>query len=182
MRSLKISALGILLLTASVALAQDVKTDYNHMVNFAKYKTFTWVKEPQTHNPLMKQRIVDAVNAQFEARGLELVTGNADLGISANAATQERHTLQSFYDDFSGWGWHRRWGPGPGIVTTTVDTYQVGTLVVDLFDMHTKEVVWWASATDTVSDKPEKNAKKLEKSVEKMLKDFPPKGEPRTTR
>ena len=110
MRSLKISVLGILLLTASIALAQDVKTDYNHMVNLAKYKTFTWVKEPQTQNPLMKQRIVDAVNAQLEARGLELVTGNADLGISANVATQERHTLQSFYDDFPGWGWHRMGG------------------------------------------------------------------------
>jgi hypothetical protein len=165
-----------------MALAQDVKTDYNHTVNLAKYRTFAWVKEPKTQNPLMKQRIVDAINAQLEARGMELVTDNADLGISANVATHERHTLQSFYDDFPGWGWHRMWGPGPGVVTTTVDTYQVGTLVVDLFDTHTKQVVWWASAMGTVSDKPEKNAKKLEKSVEKMFKEFPPRGEPRTTR
>ena len=90
--------------------------------------------------------------------------------------TEERHTLQSFYDDdFPGWGWHRMWGPGMGPETVTVDTYVVGTLVVDLFDSHDKNVVWWGSATATVSDKPEKNTKKLDKSVEKMFKDLPPK-------
>src|SRR5689334_20170450 len=105
-----------------------------------------WVKEPQPQNPLMKQRIMDAINAQLQLRELRLVNENADLAISANVATQERHTLQSFYDDFPGWGWHRMWGPGPGYGTVTVDTYQVGTLVVDLFDTHNKEVVWWGSA------------------------------------
>src|SRR5262249_52247072 len=163
-RIFKTSVLGILLLTASIALAQEIKTDYNHTANFARYRTFTWVKEPQTQNPLMKQRIIDAVNAQLEAKGLRLTSGNADLAISPNVATQERHTLQSFYDDFPGWGWHRMWGPAPGQVMTTVETYQVGTLVVDLFDTHSKEVVWWGSAMGTVSDKPEKNVKKLEKS------------------
>jgi len=58
-----------------------------------------------------------------------------------------------------------------------VDTYQVGTLVVDLFDTETKQVVWWSTASDTVSDKPEKNAKHLNEAVEKMFKDFPPKTE-----
>jgi hypothetical protein len=174
-RIIKTSVLGVLLLTASLALAQDIKTDYNHTANFSRYRTFMWVKEPQPQNPLMKQRIMDAINAQLQLRELRLVNENADLAISANVATQERHTLQSFYDDFPGWGWHRMWGPGPGYGTVVVDTYEVGTLVVDLFDTHNKDVVWWGSATATVSDKPEKNTKKLDKSVEKMFKDFPPK-------
>jgi hypothetical protein len=130
------------LVTASVALAQDIKTDHDRSVDFSKYRTFTWIKEPKPTNPLMKQRIIDAINAQLEAKGLELVTDKAALGVSANTATQERHTLESFYDDFPGWRWHRFWGFGPGPVTTVVDTYQVGTLVVDLFDTNTKQVVW----------------------------------------
>ncbi len=175
MRIIKTSVLGILLLTASLALAQDIKTDYNHTTNFSRYRTFMWVKEPRPENPLMKQRIMDAINAQLQLKGLRLVNENADLGVSANVATQERHTLQSFYDDFPGWGWHRMWGPGMGYETTTVDTYEVGTLVVDLFDTRDKAVVWWGSSTATISDKAEKNTKKIEKSVEKMFKDFPPK-------
>jgi len=178
---IKASVLAILLLAATVAVAQDVKTDFDHTANFSRYKTFMWIKQPNPGNPLMKQRIIDAVNAQLQVRELREVSSNADLGVSANVATQERHTLQSFYDDFPGWGWRHFWGPGPGSVTTYVDTYEVGTLVVDLFDTQSKRVVWWGTATDTVSSKPEKNTKKLDKSVEKMFKDFPPQA-PRTTR
>jgi hypothetical protein len=171
-RTLKVFTFCVFVLTAAVLFAQQVQTDYDHTKIFSDYKTFMWIKEPATQNPLMKQRIVDEVNAALQSKGLRLVTSGADLGVSGNTATKEEHTLQNFYDGFPGWGWHRYWGP----VTTTVETYEVGTLVVDLFDTTTKQVVWWASATDTVSDKPEKNAKKLSEAVEKMFKHFPPKG------
>ncbi len=121
----------------------------------------------------MKQRIIERVNSQLESRGLHLVESNADLGVSANTATREEHTLQTFYDGFPGWGWYR-WGEFWGPTTTIIDTYQVGTLVVDFFDTKTKQVVWWASATNTVSHKPEKNVKRLNEAVAKMFKHFPP--------
>jgi len=168
-RILKLSILCALLMVASLAIAQDIKTDHNHSVDFAKYKTFTWIKEPKTGNPLMKERIVDAVNRELQAKGLRLVASGADLGISANTATKEEHTLDSFYGGFPGWRWHHYWD-GPVVV----ETYEVGTLVVDLFDTETKQVVWWATASDTISDKPEKNTEHLNKAVEKMFKDFPP--------
>ena len=174
MRSLTILTFLVFLLTGGVAFAQDVQTDHSKTTDFSKYHTFMWIKEPKTENPLMKQRVIDAVNAQLEAKGLRLVYHDADLGISANTATREEHTLEGFYDGFPGWGWHRYWGP------TTIETYEVGTLVVDLFDTESKQVVWWASATDTISSKPEKNEKKLNEAVEKMFKHFPPKSRSET--
>src|SRR4051794_30026175 len=74
--------------------AEDIQTDYDHAADFSRYKTFMWIKEPITDDPLMKRWLVDAVNAQLQSKGLRLVTANADLGISANAATQEQHTLE----------------------------------------------------------------------------------------
>jgi hypothetical protein len=62
-----------------------------------------------------------------------------------------------------------------GIATTHVDTYVVGTLVVDLFDTRTKQVIFRGWATDALSDNPKKETKKLEKDIEKLFKDFPPK-------
>jgi hypothetical protein len=120
---------------------------------------------------------MEAVNAQLEAKGLRLSEADADLGVSVNTATREEQTLDSFYNGFGGgWYWHRWGGPGPVIV----ETYEVGTLVVDLFDTATKHVVWWGSASGTISDKPDKNTEKLNKAVEKMFKDFPPKYERKT--
>jgi hypothetical protein len=162
---------------APAAFAQNVKTDYNKGTDFAQYKTFMWIKEPQTTNPLMRQRVIDDVNAALTGKGLKLVTSGADLCIAAHAATRERHTLNTFYDGFGG-GW--RWGGRFGSATTTVDTYTVGTLVVDIFDAKNKEAIWRGSASDSVSGNPEKNATNLNKAVEKMFKNFPPEGKKAT--
>ena len=161
--------LGLILLIAIVAFAQKVTTDYDHAANFSQYKTFMWLKEPNTEDPLMKQRIIDAVNTELTEKGLQLVRDNADLNVAAHISTRQKQTLNTFYDGYPGWGW----GMG-GMATTTVQTYEVGTLVVDLFDSGTKRVIWRGTATATVPDKPEKKEKKIEKALDKMFKDFPP--------
>ena len=55
-----------------------------------------------------------------------------------------------------------------------MDEYTVGTLVVDIFNAKSKQLVYRGTATDELSDKPEKNAKKLAKASDKLFKDFPP--------
>ena len=120
-------------------VAQDVRTDHDRKANFAQYKTFMWIKEPKTTDPLMRQRVIEDVNAALAGRGLQLVTSNADLCIAAHAATKEERSLATFYSGFGG-GW--RWGGGFGSATTTVNTYEIGTLVVDIFDARSKEAIW----------------------------------------
>ena len=61
-----------------------------------------------------------------------------------------------------------------GTSTTTAYEYTVGTLVVDIFNAKSKELVFRGTASDELSDKVEKNVKKLEKATTKMFKDFPP--------
>jgi hypothetical protein len=100
------------------------------------------------------------------------VAAGGDTGVTAFQTTREQPTIQTFYDGFGG-GWFWR-GWGDGIATTTVEETPVGTLVVDIFDNHTKKLIWRGIATDTLSGKPEKDEKKLEKAVEGMFKHFPP--------
>src|ERR1700681_3436686 len=162
---------GCFLLLPTILSAQKVTTDFDHSANFSQYKTFMWIREPRMSDPLMKVRVVDAINGQLIAKGLQLVTEGADVGIIANGATTEEHTLETFYSGFGGWGW-RGWGGG--VATTIPESYTVGTLIVDLFDTRTKQVVWRGTATATLPDKPEKTAKKLNKAIEKMFNKFPP--------
>jgi len=58
--------------------------------------------------------------------------------------------------------------------STTEETYKVGTLVVDLFDTNTKKLIWHGSASDTLSDKSDKNIKTLNSDVQRMFDHFPP--------
>jgi hypothetical protein len=63
---------------------------------------------------------------------------------------------------------------GPDLATTTTVNTPEGTLVVDSFDGHTKQLIWRGTSNRTLSDKSDKNETKLEDSVQSMLKYFPP--------
>jgi hypothetical protein len=172
--NLRISSIvlsALLLATGSSVTAQKVTTDYDKNADFSHYKTYMWAREPNLKNPLMRDRVRDDINAELNAKGWQMVSDNGDVAIVANGATQEQQTLQTFYDGFPGWRWY--WGP---TATTTVERYTVGTLVVDLFDAHTKQAIFRGTASGTLSDEPERNEEKLKKAVEKIFKKFPPGG------
>jgi len=164
-------SVAMMMLASVVSVAQQVKTDYDRNVNFNQFKTYSW-SSVKTKDPLLVDRIKNAVNSSLTAKGLTQVDSGGDLSIVAMEITRNQQTLNTFYDGgFGGW----RWG-GFGNATTTTDTYKVGTLVVDLFDTQSKELVFRGSSSDTLSNNSEKNIKNLNKGVDKMFKHFPPEG------
>lgn len=165
-------ALPVAIGAACIAFAADVKTDYDHKADFGRYRTYSWIGV-KASNSIWQDRIAGAVDSQLAAKGLTRVASGGDVSVSAFGRTQERDTLQTFYNGFPGWRWGG-WGGG-GTATTTVIPERVGSLTVDLFDSSTKKLVWRGVAEDTLSSKPEKNDKKLGEAVEDMFKKFPPK-------
>src|SRR5262249_44484918 len=119
--------LAFVFLLAAIGRADRVTSDYDHTVNFSNYKTFMWIQEPESNEPFMKERIMASISAALTARGMSQVNDGADLAVSANIGTAEKHTWEDYYDG-------TRWGWDPGLVTK-VRIYEMGTLVVDLFDM-----------------------------------------------
>jgi hypothetical protein len=168
--------LAIATCTAAASWA-DVKTDYDRTVEFSRYKTYSWGKV-HTQNPLWGDRIKTAVASALAAKGWTEIESGGDVSIMAMEMTEDHRTLNTYYDNFGGgWGW-RRWGGGFGdsfgTSTTTEETYKVGTLVVDLFDTNGKKLIWRGSASDTLSDKSDKNIKKFNSDVQRMFDHFPP--------
>jgi hypothetical protein len=160
-------------LTAA-SFAEQVKTDYDHNANFGRYRTYSWAKV-QTKDPLLVDRIKDAVNRALTAKGWTQVDSGGDVSVVAMEITQQQQTLDTFYDGFGGgWGWRRFGGGGFGDATTTTETYNVGSLVVDLFDAKTKTLIWRGSSSDTLSNDAQKNTKNLDKGVQRMFAHFPP--------
>ncbi|HWY06290.1 MAG TPA: DUF4136 domain-containing protein [Candidatus Acidoferrales bacterium] len=169
-----VALIGVLFLLAGRSAAQQVKTDYDRGADFAQYKTYSW-EHVKTKDPLLVDRITNAVNSALAARGWTQVESGGDVSIVAIQMTSNQETLNTFYNGFGGgWGWRRFGGGGFGEATTTTETYKVGTLVVDLFDAKTKKLLWRGSSSDTLSDKSDKNIKNLDKGVEKMFRQFPP--------
>jgi hypothetical protein len=166
--------MGMMLLFGGKLSAQQVKTDYDRSANFGQYKTYSW-EQVKTKDALDVDRIKAAVNAALAAKGWTQVDTGGDVSIIAVETTRDQQTLNTFYDGFGGgWGWRRFGGGGFGEATTTTETYKVGTLVVDLFDTKTKQLIWRGTSSDTLSNNSNKNIKNLDKGAEKMFKKFPP--------
>lgn len=167
-------------LLLSACASVDVHTDYDPSVDFSRYSSYYWKKLPETDNPLMRDRIVAAVDDQLQAKGWRKVPEDqAQTALAAHVTAREGQRVDTQYDSW-GPGW-RGWGGGPVMSTSRVVTYTVGTLVVDMFDAKSRNAIWRGTASDTVSSDPAVNRKALEEGIRGMFATFPP-GVPATSR
>jgi hypothetical protein len=175
MKALLIAVLA----TSLVACASTptVKTDFDPAASFGTYKTYSWAVKPTAGSPLVQQRIVDGINARLQAKGLREAP-QGDIALAAHIVTDRKQTLDTFYTGtgMGGWGWRGGWGGGMGMgsATTTVRTYDVGTLVLDMFDTRTKQAVWRGTASGTVPSSPAKINAAVEAGLDKMFAGYPP--------
>lgn len=153
-----------------LAAAQDVHTDFDHDVDFRQFHTYSWSRV-HTDNPLWEPRIQRAVDRELQSKGWRRLDSGGQVSISAVGAVHNQKEYTTFYSGMGGWRWG---GFGQGQATTTVDNEKIGTLVVDLYDTGNKQLIWRGEARGTLSDNPQKNEKKLQKTVDKMFKKFPP--------
>jgi hypothetical protein len=167
------AALG---LAGTIAFAQEVKVDFDKAADFSKVKTFAIKIGTSWNNPISEKRVLAEIQQGLTEKGWTVADeATADALVVLHGATEKQKSLNTFYTGgYGGYGWRGGYGGGMSSSTTTVDEYTVGTLVVDIFDAKSKQLMYRGVAQDELSDKAEKNAKKLAKASDKLFKDFPP--------
>jgi hypothetical protein len=160
------------------AFAQDVKTDFDKNADFSAIKTFSVKIGTSWNNQISEKRVTDEITQTLTEKGWKQVDANADALVLLHGATETQKGLNTFYSGTGGYGGYgyRGWGGmgGMGTATTTTTEYEVATLVVDIFNAKSKALMFRGSASDEISDKADKNIKKLAKASDKLFKDFPP--------
>lgn len=166
-----------LALAASAMQAQHVQTDYDHKAPLTDYHTFS-IAKVQTVNPLDQDILRTEISKDLQFHHLQQVPQGGDVVITVIGAQREATQYQSFYEGLGpGFGYGGWWGGGfgGGPSTTTVHEIPIGTLVVDMYDTHTHNLVWRGTSHETDSDNMNKNSGKLQKAVDEMFYKFPPK-------
>ncbi len=160
--------IGLAVVAAACASSIRVRSDYDPSANFKKYRTFAIRDGNSSGNPVMDQRIKEDIVAAFKAKGLDEVRPeNADIIVVPHTATRTKRTYDTFYDSWGGWRW--RWAQP----TVVVNEFQVGTLVIDVFDNQAKTAVWHGYASGALSDEPSKNAERADQAVQKIVSEYP---------
>ncbi len=161
----------------ATVFAQDVKTDFDRSANFGKYKTFAVKIGTSWNNQISEKRVTEEIAQTLTEKGWTRVDANPDALVLLHGATEKQKSLNTFYSGIGGYGGYgyRGWGGmgGMGTATTTTSEYMVGTLVVDIFDAKSKALLFRGTAEDEISDKAEKNIKKVEKASEQDVQGLP---------
>jgi hypothetical protein len=160
------------------AQAQKPAIQWNNQYDFGAVETFAWQTTDQTlqeQNPFMHSLIKNTLEAELATSGLTQVDANPDVWVNYHASSTTEVQLRSDSYGYGfgaygmgGWGYYGMGSMGSVSTTTRAVEYQRGTLIVDIWDAATKELVWRGEVSDTLPDNPQKAEKLVVRAIGKM--------------
>ena len=177
------------LLTACAGFS--VHYDYDRGASFAAYHTFDWARaDPKGKgqapaDTIMDRRVRRLLEQELAAKGLRLEPGgNPDLKVACYPVYRNRvvHTTTAFGP---AWGWGYGWGPrpwgyAPMVAYGETQTYREGSIVVEMVDGRSNQLVWQGSAEGALTglQDPRDAEEQVALAVRKLLEKFPPVPDP----
>ena len=187
MKALSVIALAAIALPlAACSSGPTVQSDFDPSFNFSQLNTYSWAvrtdagKDPAVYNNIIETRVKEAVNQALQAKGFREASSDPSFLVAWHGAINQQHSVQTVGTSYGyGWGWYGGWG-GPGMSTSTtyVNTWDEGTLIIDIVDPKENKLVWRGAAQGEVNknqNDPETAQKNLNSAVDKMMATFPPK-------
>ncbi len=174
----------MILLLVSSCSSLKVNSDFDKTADFSQYKTYSfygWAEESdKILNQFDKDRIEKAFGSEFTKRGLTHSESDGDLVVTLYIVTEQKQQTTAtttgmgggyggYYGHGPGYGW------GGGMSTTSYNTYDytVGTLVIDIYDVKEKKLVFESIGSDSINEDPKKREKTTPITVSAIMKPFP---------
>lgn len=167
------------LIPLAACATTSVRTDFAPDVDFDGYQTFALASPDAAAvsgptglgNPLMNRRIRNAIAGELRSRGYrEVEPEEATFLVAYHAAVEGKLDVQTV-NNYYGYGWR-----GGYVNDTDVRPYDEGTLVVDVVDAGSEELVWRGTVTAEVDtdSSAEKRDERLRDALRKLFDEFPP--------
>ncbi len=175
---------GMVFILASCSTIK-VHTDLDSTVDFKKYRSFEyygWADgSDKILNDLDKRRIESAFADELYKRGIGVVGTDGDMVIALYIVTEQKTQTTATttgMGGYGGYGGYYGYGPGygygSGYSTTHVSTYdyEVGTLIISVYDKAEERLIWESTGTGEIND-PGKREKSIPHVIAKIMKDYP---------
>lgn len=181
MRRLSALVLPALLLACS---SYRINYDYDVQQNFSAYKRFDLYapgkrgKGSGEAPGLMDKRIAAAVAKELQAKGYAQETmADPDFLVAYYPVYRTRRYRTATHVGFGGFGWRRPWGYGVGTTFSQEHQYREGTIIVEIVDFKSNQLVWQGAAEGALTDNdtPEESNEQVGRAVHDLLDRFPPK-------
>jgi uncharacterized protein DUF4136 len=170
-----------LALGAGCATSFDVRTMTAPKVALTEFRTFHLLPTPRrqradlaggAYDPMVSNSITNralraSVQSAFENRGYVDVELMPDFVVAVYASARTKLDLTQWQFTYS---WQPGWSLG---VPPYASEYQEGSVIVDVINPQTLDLLWRGSATATLGDNPEENTKLLQKAAVAIVEKFP---------
>lgn len=175
--------LFILMLLSACTSSLKVTTDYDKNANFSQYKTFALVApiddKHRSISQLNQQRINSAVVGEMARKGFTQAGDNADLMVSLAVIIKNKQNVTAYTDYYGYGGYYRPWGwggvgMGTGYTTYNVQNYKDGSLIIDIADAKTKNLVWEGVGNKEIDGPVQDPDAAIQAAVTKIMASFPP--------
>jgi hypothetical protein len=191
MKTIKAIIAAAALATITACSSVNINTDYTQDYNFSNLKTYNWHPSQSGDKAsldflggdIFDQRAREYVEESLTLKGLKKVNSSPDFLVNYGVLTEDRTDINS-YNTYSGYapnwrygGYSSGYGMGASSTQTTVSHYKQGTLMIDIIDPTSDKLVWRGTADGRLSKnmKPEERRESLQKVINKILENFPPK-------
>ena len=162
-----IAICALLCFASTIAIGQQVSVNYDHNANFSQYHTYAWGSnnKNQIQNSILAQVAQQDIEAAMQQKGLQKVqeSQNPDLVLAASGGEREQTS-------YNAWGMR---GIGGGMGGISPQENVEATMVVSLYDVKQKSLVWRGIAQNTLNNNGNKNQEMVQKAVQKMFKQWP---------
>lgn len=125
--------------------------------------------DPMLQNSITYHALHNDLVSNFQERGYVIDSAKPDFAVAAYASARQKLNVNQYDYGYPYWrhGW---WGP---IDVPEITEYTEGTVVIDVINPTTKELLWRGQGVAAVSDDPQTYAKELARTVEKIIERFP---------
>jgi hypothetical protein len=179
MRALALSAALLSLALLAACSSYNVTYDYDVTASYGRFKTFDYYtskKGTGGTTSLMDKRVRAAVEQELRAKGFAMETqADPDFLVTYYPIVKNRKVRTTVR---SGWGWgYRPFYGGGGVATSSVRNYKEGTIVIEIVDFKSNQMIWQGAANGALTglDNPEDANEVVSKAVRDILAKFPPK-------
>ena len=187
---LPLAALAATFLALAACASVDVRTVKSPDANLGTLHTFNVMPTPKPLSPVTQSEsdpmLVNSVSNRalradlvkgFEDRGYG-ISNTPDFTVAYYASTKEKLDVTYWDYGYSYYpGWYGGMGPGPAFAGPMATQYTQGTVIVDVVDPATNELLWRGQGVATVSDNEPQYEQELWKTVTAILARFPQAGQ-----
>lgn len=176
----------VALIMPGCATSMNVSSHAARDVDFARYRTYDWGPADAlpagdarfNNNPFFQDHVQGEIERQLAAKGLLRSTSSKpDLLIHYHASVNPRLEANGVNQSLDVNGMDRPYRYCYDDCWDTVRHREVGTIVLDVVDARTKQMVWRGWAQDSVEsmvDSQDKMRQKIHLAVTRMMEKFPP--------